>query len=198
MTLWSLLQVKIASDPLFGDIQDLPESGRRESKTGTSWTGTKPRGSSFATNVAPAEKQIEPVNAKEENLPIKACLYCGAGHSLDVCLLLDKRTQEEKMSFLKENKMGFGCLCIGHRSRDCKRRLTCRLCNLKHPTLLLIHSKTKPTCSTQANGGSEMAREGAVVSVQSSGLTGAGKRDCTLSILPACILGPRYHGFILY
>ncbi|XDV23048.1 hypothetical protein PO909_027771 [Leuciscus waleckii] len=47
--------------------------------------------------------------------------------------------------------------------------------------------EAKQKSSTQANGGLEMAREGAVVSVQSSGLTGPGKQDCTLSILPVQI-----------
>ncbi|CAL9682043.1 unnamed protein product [Knipowitschia caucasica] len=95
------------------------------------------------------------------------------------------------MSFLKENNMCFGCLCIGHRSRDCKRRLTCRLCNLKHPTLLHVHSKNRSKGSTQANDGSEGAREGDLVSVQSSGLTGAGRQDCTLSILPVQVKSKR-------
>lgn len=157
-----------------------------------SQTGSKARGSSFATAVAPpAEKKVESMNKREKNSLVKACLFCGAGHSLDVCLLLDKRTQDEKMSFLKENRMCFGCLCVGHMSKDCRKRLICRICNYRHPTLLHIHPKAKQKSSTQAFGGLEMTREGAVVSVQSSGLTGAGKQDCTLSILPVQVRSKR-------
>lgn len=186
-------QVKIASDPLFGDIQDSAGTGRKEFKPVKSRSGPKPKGSSFATTVAPAERRVEPVNKSEKDLPAKVCSFCGAGHVLDVCLLLDKKTQNEKMSFLKENKLCFGCLCIGHRSRDCRKRLTCRVCHLKHPTLLHVHSKTSQGGSVQISEGSEGARETAVVSVQSSGLTGAGKQEGTLSILPVQVKSKKGH-----
>lgn len=184
-------QVKIASDPLFGNLQDTPALGRKELNIVKSQISSKARGSSFATTVTPAEKKVESGNKKEKNSLVKACLFCGAGHSLDVCLLLQKRTQEEKMSFLKENHMCFGCLCTGHMSKDCKKRLMCSVCNYKHPTLLHIYPKTKQKSLTQANSDSEKVRDDAVVSVQSSGLTGAGKLDCTLSILPVQVKSKR-------
>lgn len=186
-------QVKVASDPLFGNIQDTPATGGKGLKMvkSHSQTSSKARGSSFATAVIPAEKKVESGNKLEKNSLVKVCLFCGAGHSLDVCLLLDKRTQDEKLSFLKENRMCFGCLCVGHMSKDCRKRLICRVCNYRHPTLLHFHPKAKQKSSTQANGGLEFARGGAVVSVQSSGLTGAGKQDCTLSILPVQVKSKR-------
>lgn len=185
-------QVKIASDPLFGNIQDAPVTGRKELNMVKSQASSKARGSSFATTVAPAEKRMESGNKQEKDSLVKVCLFCGAGHLLDVCRLLHKRTQAEKMSFLKENRMCFGCLCIGHMSKDCRKRLICSVCNYRHPTLLHIYPKAKQISLTQANsGGLEMAREDAVVSVQSSGLTGAGKQDCTLSILPVQVKSKR-------
>lgn len=57
--------------------------------------------------------------------------------------------------------------------------------------MLHFPPKAKQKSSTQANGGFEPAREGAVVSVQSSCLTGAGKQDCTLSILPVQVKSKR-------
>lgn len=144
-------QVKIASDPLFGDIQDTPGTARKESNPGSFRTGTKRQGCSFVTNVAPAEDKVELVNKRKRNLPEMPCLFCGAGHSLDVCLQLDKRTQNEKIYFLKENGLCFGCLFPGHRSRKCKRRLTCRICNLKHPTMLHVQSKPRQKGYTQAS-----------------------------------------------
>ncbi|XP_056125219.1 uncharacterized protein LOC130103060 [Rhinichthys klamathensis goyatoka] len=184
-------QVKMASDPLFGNIQETFASGRNEVKMVRSQPSSKVRGSSFATTVAPAENNMEPGFKREKNSLAKFCLFCGAGHSLDACFSLDKRTQDEKISFLKENRMCFGCLCVGHMSKDCRKRMTCKVCNNRHPTLLHIHPTAKPTSPTQANGGLNMARDGAVVSVQSSGLTGAGKQDCTLSILPVQVKSKR-------
>lgn len=111
-------QVKIASDPLFANIQDTPVTGRRELVKLHSQTGSKAGGSSFATTVTPAGKKVESGNKIEKNSLVKVCLFCGAGNSLDVCLSLDKKTQDEKLSFLKENHICFGCLCVGHMSKD--------------------------------------------------------------------------------
>lgn len=110
------------------------------------------------------------------------CFFCGAGHVLDVCCLLQERSYPEKMSFLKENGICFGCLCISHRSKKCQRRLLCKICNLKHPTILHIHPKSRAVDMKQTKQCPEAAN--ALIPVQSSGLTGAGELDCALAVLP--------------
>lgn len=122
---------------------------------------------------------------KRKDSPVlNVCLFCGAGHTLDLCLLLEKKKHNEKMSFLKENGYCFGCLCIGHRSKDCRKRLSCKVCSLKHPTMLHIHRKEGEVGSLQVGGEAGAKGRGDLISLQSSGLTGAGVHDCTLSILP--------------
>ena len=177
-------QVRIASDPLFGDIQDSPAAtaARKDVRNSKSPSYSKVKGSSFATTIATVDKRVEPSTKREKVSTV--CLFCGAGHTLDFCRLLENKTHSEKMSFLKENGVCFGCLCIGHRSKDCRRRLLCKICNLKHPTMLHIHPKLRETDAKQTKVGPETANADALISVQSSGLTGAGERDCTLSILP--------------
>lgn len=178
-------QVKIASDPLFGNIQDSPVVARKEVRNVKSQPYSKAKGSSFATTVAMVDKRVVPsMKRGKASAVVKVCLFCGAGHTLDRCCLLENRTHSEKLSFLKENGVCFGCLCIGHRSKDCCKCLLCKVCSLKHPTLLHVHSKEKETDSEQAKGAPETANTNALISVQTSGLTGAGERDCILSILP--------------
>lgn len=55
---------------------------------------------------------------------------------------------------------------------------------MKHPTVLHIDTKQKEVDANQTMPTPEVAKENASISVQSSGLTGAGEPDCVLSILP--------------
>lgn len=180
-------QVKIASDPLFGDIQDAPAvAATKDVRKAKFQPHSRIKGSSFATTIATVERKAEPgTKPKERNSSgTKVCLFCGGGHPLDLCLQLEKKVHCEKIAFLKEHGVCFGCLCIGHMSRDCKKRLSCKVCSLKHPSILHIHLKKKEIDSVQTKGESETALGGTLISVQTSGLTGAGEHDCTLSIVP--------------
>lgn len=76
---------------------------------------------------------------------------------------------ERKIGFLKENGICFGCLCTGHISKDCRKRISCSRCSFKHPTIL--HKLELHVDNT----------------LVSSGLTGAGDQDCKLPIVPVQI-----------
>ena len=72
----------------------------------------------------------------------KVCLYCeNCGHTLESCVLLEKKAHSE--NFLKTNGVCFSCLCTGHISRECRRRLFCEICGSRHPSMLHIHQKKK-------------------------------------------------------
>ncbi|KAI2646032.1 Retrotransposon-derived protein PEG10 [Labeo rohita] len=43
---------------------------------------------------------------------------------------------EEKKRFIINNKMCFGCLRIGHISKNCRKRATCNICRQNHPSPL--------------------------------------------------------------
>lgn len=63
-------------------------------------------------------------------------------------------------------------------SKECRSRLSCDECSLKHPTIPHIHNKEK------GNKPQETSVSSALVSLQAGGCTGAGDQDCTLSIIP--------------
>ena len=75
----------------------------------------------------------------------------------------------------------FGCLCAGHRSQDCDKRLTCRVCSQTHPSGLHIDKKDR------ANTNTKYSKEpvcNITASHKTCGHTGAGDDRCILSILP--------------
>ena len=111
----------------------------------------------------------------------ETCLCCGGGHVLDLCPQLGKRAHKEKIGFLKENCVCFGCLRIGHISRVCKKRISCIKCGLRHPTILHIPSKEKEKDFEQAERKSEVLVDNTLIA---SALTGAGDHDCKLPIVP--------------
>ena len=108
---------------VFGDFRDTPTP----SKDGRSFMSKPPqriKGSTFATTVTVAHEKNGNGPRKMESLSaVKRCLFCGGGHALEVCFLLEKKAHHEKITFLKENGACFGCLQKGHTSKDCRKRL---------------------------------------------------------------------------
>ncbi|CAI5670611.1 unnamed protein product [Oreochromis niloticus] len=113
---------------------------------------------------------------KNNQVGRNVCICCGGRHMLDVCAQLGKMAHEKKITFLKENGICFGCLCIGHISKDCRKRISCSKCSRKHPTIL--HKESTPSEKTDRN------MQPHVNTLVSSGLTGAGDQDCKLPIVP--------------
>lgn len=54
----------------------------------------------------------------------------------------------EKLDFLKEKGLCFDCLCTGHWSRNCDRRITCKNCNQTHPRILHVERKERSAQGT--------------------------------------------------
>lgn len=175
-------QVRILTDPVFGDIKDTPAVSK-EIRRFKSQPQPRIKGSIFATTVTLKENNGKGTKEREGLCGLKSCLFCEGGHGLDMCSKLEKKTQDEKIAFMRENGICFGCLGKGHLSRDCRKRLTCDICGLKHPRMLHIHQRKKEM-DTQQTETKDTARRSAVASVQTSGLTGAGEDNCKLSIVP--------------
>ena len=190
-------QVKIAADPVFGNIQDSPKT--MQSKNGRKENyqhHIHKKGSSFATTATSVDEKAHKRKGGG-SLDKRTCLYCKGEHALELCSLLEKRAHNDKMAFLKEHGICFGCLCIGHMSKDCRRRLSCKVCGSRHPSMLHIHPKDKETEKKQAVAAdTDTAVGSALVAVQTSGLTGAGEQDCKLSIVPVKVKSKKGHKIV--
>lgn len=148
-------QARILTDLVFGDIQDVSPAINRGLNQTTMKPTSRPKGSSFATTVTSVENNNTAKGTENNSTATKGrspdtipsakkvCLFCEGGHTLEFCPRLEKRTHAEKITFLREKGVCFGCLCIGHVSMDCQKRLSCKECSLKHPTILHIHLRGK-------------------------------------------------------
>ncbi len=138
--------------------------------------------SSFSTNV----QVKKPQTPTKGSPPPPLCLYCNNRHELMSCLQFEKQPHREKINFIRQSGICFGCLTKeGHVSKDCTKHLTCTVCNKQHPSALHIKPpesskqlKKIPVSSTQ-------------VSLQDGKHTGVRKSqsytECLLSIVPVQI-----------
>lgn len=125
----------IRTDPLLGDIRDVARGS-----PGPSWTNPRSRiskvtGSSFATAVTQGPCLAQGFNREKKTTKNKGCM-CLLFRLAD-CPRLQGIKHWDKIDFLKGNREKcFGCLCSGHRGKECSRGLTCKDCD--DPTALHI------------------------------------------------------------
>ncbi|XP_014849351.1 PREDICTED: uncharacterized protein LOC106921875 isoform X1 [Poecilia mexicana] len=176
-------QVKIASDPLFGDIQDSSSRPKKDVGVYKSQQRLKIKGSSLATVVGDMQKKADPeVKKGRETAVIELFMlwsWTFLGH-------MPSTGKEDTWGEddISERKWGFSCLCPGHISKDCKRWHHCKVCSLRHRTMLHVFSKEREIAPVHKKKEVETTSGSASISAQSSGLTGAGEQGCTLSIVP--------------
>lgn len=192
-------QLKIISDPIFGDIQyDSPNSGSRATNRTKSQSKPKYKGDSFATittvetpavkNHNDSKHNPKPTNASAPTT--NACLCCSKNHTLDQCPQFKDATHGDKVTLIRQKGICFGCLRVGHLSRNCEKRLTCKICNKEHPSLLHRGDANK------VEKPKEPVVSNAQISLQTCGQTGAGGNDGTLSILPVQVKSSKEHKII--
>lgn len=144
----------------------------------------------FTTVVVPTKTENEretvtkaqPVSVDGFNKP---CVYCDREqHSLTACRRFKSKPLKDKIGFLRRSV--FCILKHGHMSSSCKQKLQCEKCSRPHPTLLHITNKD-PKEETRDNCEQLFVSSALVQTVESFGVTGAGKDDCALSVIPVCI-----------
>nr|XP_057925588.1 uncharacterized protein LOC131127575 isoform X1 [Doryrhamphus excisus]XP_057925589.1 uncharacterized protein LOC131127575 isoform X1 [Doryrhamphus excisus] len=170
-------QVKIASDPLFGNIQDSQRTNFKASNS--NHTNQRKKQSSFATNVTEVQDGgTSQHTITQAKVPfVQNCLFCSqSSHSLDKCSQFEVKVHRDKITFLKEKGICFGCLKLGHTSKDCRSRLDCNVCHQKHPGVLHIHRQDTGTSSPQRPSTVNPSSVSAKLS-QTCGHIGAGCED---------------------
>ncbi len=194
-------QAKVATDPLFGNLLEVTaaekkDKGKFDSKRHSITEGKK--GSSFVTNATPVEtKKLTFQKTKADLAHLnsafnKPCLFCERNHTLEECHKMRESPHKEKVDFLRKEGLCFGCLIKGHMSKDCKRRMTCSICALKHPSMLHFVKEKSSTCESATV--EENVQDGAAThptassmsvsaNIETSAYIGAGD-DCIFSIVP--------------
>jgi hypothetical protein len=64
------------------------------------------------------------------------CSFCKEEHFIDNCSKFLQKPLAERKLFIRQKRLCFGCLIVGHRSADCRRRRNCGVCSKPHPSAL--------------------------------------------------------------
>lgn len=178
-------QAKIMSDPLFGDLDAaIGEKAMKKFQQGNKLKKDGKQGSSFAAKV----DQVKESETKSKigvslNCAFtRPCMFCEKNHVLQECHKIRKKPHNDRVDFLKKNGLCFGCLVKGHLSRECRKKMTCEVCSLTHPSLLHFSIQDKGTKEVMKGTTASVA---AVVpeEQETSACTGAGD-SCVLAIVP--------------
>lgn len=183
-------QSRILSHPLFGSLNPtqarkagllqpcklIPKDRRHKSGLG-----------GFATTVTPVTHSspvIEYADKMQKKL-IQECLHCKGAHNLVSCPQLKKKTHEQKLEFLRNKGVCFGCFEVGHMSKGCQKRLTCQVCSMKHPRIL--HINKKEVIAPKDENSKDTSVTNALININQTDVwsnTGAGDSECKLAIVP--------------
>ncbi|XP_016523109.1 uncharacterized protein LOC107835283, partial [Poecilia formosa] len=185
-------QVKYLLHPLYGNLKDTTITSKEPTKPKQYMESFKPK-KVFTTTVVP--QKTEDNNQESSKTPpttaettTKPCIYCsGEHHNLTVCKKFKSKLHKDKIEFLRSKGLCFACLKQGDTSSSCKQKLKCQECSRCHPTSLHITTKgakeepVKESCEQQS------VTTAFVQTAETCGVTGAGRDDCVLSIIPVCV-----------
>ena len=126
----------LLDQPIFGSIDD-PKAEKSTSEKPKYDSKKK----SFSTKVVATK--FEGKN-REQTKSNAACPVCKkTNHKMINCIFFKEKSYEDRVKFIKDKKLCFGCFSAEHFSKDCKNRSKCETCEGKHPTLLHKHSEGK-------------------------------------------------------
>lgn len=91
-----------------------------------------------STQVFTTQTLVQNNKGRTTNAKLKVpCTFCkDENHQLFKCPNFSERPLEEKRTYVKDNKLCYGCLKVGHNAKDCRHRHTCDICKGRHPTCL--------------------------------------------------------------
>ena len=186
-------QVKYLLHPLYGSIKDTTVSTKdpvRSFKSKSQYAETlKPKKVFTTAVVSPKIEHDKPTTQPlSVDASSKPCVYCdGEQHSLTVCKKFKSKQHKDKIDFLRSKGLCFACLKHGHMSNNCKQKLQCQECSRLHPTPLHITRKDSKDETTKASCEQQSVSSALVQTTETFSVTGAGKEDCVLSIIPVCV-----------
>lgn len=170
-------EAKVVTDPLYREIQSFSvgNEGKVKAKSVNIKVPKKIPQKGFVT--VPVEKEAPDSTAKRTLVVTastceKPCLFCQKNHTLESCGKFIECSSKERIDFLKSKGLCFGCLTLGHLSKDCRKKMICQQCSQRHPSIRdkkddQIHKQKKD--STEEKGVSS-----ALVSLEKESCAGIG------------------------
>ena len=114
-------------------------------------------------NEKPRQTRTETIKAKTLSTNTTqntvSCVFCKkSGHRLEKCFKFVEKTVPDRIKFVQEEKLCFGCLKTGHHSRNCEDKSKCDTCRRRHPTCLHDDNFQKSSQAKKVESDSNKAR----------------------------------------
>ena len=93
-------------------------------------------------NKSPVFHVASKPNNKQKSFSVK-CTSCSGEHKLSRCQSFLQLSVENRYQFVVKNKLCFNCLSSSHQFQKCYSTFTCKVCKVKHHTLLHDHFVVK-------------------------------------------------------
>ena len=138
-------EARIATHPVFGNVLDTSKTNV-QTKSRPSRSGGQNRSSFALTSEAKNKSEFLTVQGTRS----KSCVYCEdkiSSHTLEDCISLRKKPYKERIQFMMEKRICFGCLKEGHVAKNCSIRSTCKIggCSRRHPSVLHTSNNDFPS-----------------------------------------------------
>ncbi|XP_078665790.1 uncharacterized protein LOC144908131 [Branchiostoma floridae x Branchiostoma belcheri] len=113
---------QVLSNDIFDD-KSAKESFKRS--PGTRYQRDRAKGSSLAVTTEPDQNRA-------------FCQFCNSeSHGLTMCKKLGGKPYKERLDYVKQKGLCFGCLRgTKHLAKECRNKATCETCQMPHPTVL--------------------------------------------------------------
>ena len=120
-------EARNANNPVFSTVREKEKlsSSNTYKRDKVSRTLATEQGTKVDTSTESHKKKIE-----------RKCPFCEGEHFLPNCQKFTDLTREKKVKYIQEHKRCFGCLRMGHVTKDCKTKHRCKTCKGIHPTAL--------------------------------------------------------------
>ena len=117
---------------------------------------------------------------------------------LEDCNILRRKPYKQRIQFLMEKRICFGCLTEGHIAKNCPKRLTCKIgsCSKRHPTVLHTSSnenfnnlkntskEDKATSTYSTDGNASVAFTNSEIETQNYSVEAVRKTIIARAIIP--------------
>ncbi|XP_073811701.1 uncharacterized protein [Musca autumnalis] len=124
---------------------------------------------SFQTNVGHKPQNNLALNKPKPQKTVEhKCQYCREPHLLRNCPKFLEKNTNDRIHLVKTTKTCYNCLLTDHGVSDCKSKFNCRICSLRHHTLLHKGSGMTTTTESQLNARPSSSAQALTMTIQST------------------------------
>ena len=127
-----------ASDPFYG-FSDEPKNSASVHNASRAESHTfEPRAPASRSSESRAAESRSYVSRTNEPRTCPKCPICGGAHKVSYCERFLSYSVDARIDCVKNYKICYNCLAVGHFVHNCKSRFTCQVCHKNHHSLLHI------------------------------------------------------------